>query len=233
MTSNNQGMKGLSTTSGPLSRRDVESGVIVTSKIPLLGDAAPGDIDEALLAKTISYGPTLLDGTTPDPYQPSSKVGDSVIFAKQGEQLVEAFNDGPTFWNGTRLEYIGNDPDLTPQLNCETSDPTDHRCKYAPDSTDPNGTGVYLQDTRDWMCVHGGGKFGSCNILMVDGSVVEFYDKNGDGFLNPGFPVDPALTDADYAEIGYRDGTVELEPKDIFSGIFLRNLSKHSKFEAN
>ena len=44
------GLKGLSTTLGPLKRRLLETGPVVTSNVPLLGDAAPGDIDEAILA---------------------------------------------------------------------------------------------------------------------------------------------------------------------------------------
>ena len=56
---------------------------------------------------------------------------------------------------------------------------------------------------------------------MADGSVKEFVDLNGDRYLNPGFPVPTGLTEADYAGVGYRDGTVELHPKDIFSGVFI------------
>jgi prepilin-type N-terminal cleavage/methylation domain-containing protein/prepilin-type processing-associated H-X9-DG protein len=229
VTSANQGMKGLSTTEGPISRRQLESGVIVTSNVPLLGDAAPGDIDEAILQETIAYGPTLIDGVTPDPWRREG-LDERRTFVQKGELLCESFNDGPAFWNGTRLELIGNDPDLTPQLACETAD-GNHVCQKTPESS--ANPGIYLQDTRDWMSVHGGGKQGSCNILMADGSVKEFYDSNGDRFLNPGFPVPNNLTNADYAEIGYRNDTVELPQAQIFTGVFLKNLSKTSKFEAN
>ncbi|MCA9227841.1 MAG: DUF1559 domain-containing protein, partial [Planctomycetales bacterium] len=93
--------------------------------------------------------------------------------------------------------------------------------------------GTFLQDTRDWYAAHGGGKNGSVNILMADGSVKQFTDLNNDKFLNPGFPVATGLTESDYAEIGYRDGTIELPPTEIFNGIFLQNFQKHHKFEAN
>jgi len=226
VTSANQGMKGLSTTNGPLTRRMMENAPVVTSNIALLGDAAPGDIDEAILEMTIGFGPTLVNDPSsgPDPF--ANGKTDRRTFVEKGELLTEAFNDGPAFWNGTRLELIGNNPDLTAQAACESK----RDCPPPDSSTNP---GIYLQDTRDWFTVHGGGRQGSCNILMADGSVKEAYDSNGDKFLNPGFPVASNLTDNDYAEIGYRNGTVELPPTEFFTGVFLINLSKSSKFEAN
>jgi len=92
--------------------------------------------------------------------------------------------------------------------------------------------GGWLQDTRDWYAVHGSGNRLSCNILMADGSVKEFVDLNGDRYLNPGFPVSPGLFDSEYARIGYKDDTVELHPKDIFSGVFLNaDVGKSEDFE--
>jgi prepilin-type processing-associated H-X9-DG protein len=226
-SSQNQGMKGLSTTDGPISRRNLESGLIVTSNVPLLGDAAPGDINEAIALETFAYGPTLVDSSA-DPYRIGNS-DDRRVFVQKGELLTEAFNDGPAFWNGTRVELVSNGPNLTNQLACEEAD-VSHVCQKVADSTvNPD---IFIQDTRDWMCIHGGGKQGSCNILMADGSVKEFYDTNGDKFLNPGFPVPNNLTEADYAEIGYRNDTVELPSAQIYSGVFLKNLTKHSKFEA-
>ena len=93
------------------------------------------------------------------------------------------------------------------------------------------GSNTYLQDTRDWYAVHGGGNKASCNILMADGSVKLFQDTNNDKFLNPGFAVPNNLTEAEYAAIGYRDSEVELSPTQMFNGVFLMNLQKHSKFE--
>jgi prepilin-type processing-associated H-X9-DG protein len=97
-------------------------------------------------------------------------------------------------------------------------------------ANDTNGT--WLQDTRDWYAVHGSGNKLVCNILMADGSVKEFADTNGDRFLNPGFPVPAGLTKAQIAGIGYADDTVELHPKDIFSGVFLTgDAGKSADFE--
>ncbi len=56
------------------------------------------------------------------------------------------------------------------------------------------GSNTYLQDTRDWYAIHGGGKKAACNILMADGSVKLFSDENNDKFLNPGFPVPSTMT---------------------------------------
>jgi prepilin-type N-terminal cleavage/methylation domain-containing protein len=78
-------------TAGPLSRALAETAVVPTSNIPLLGDASPGDIKEALLSDRIG------------PYEP-------------GTRLVESFCDGPiqnadmsppTFPAGTPFGGVG------------------------------------------------------------------------------------------------------------------------------
>jgi prepilin-type processing-associated H-X9-DG protein len=73
-----------------------------------------------------------------------------------------------------------------------------------------------LQDTRGWAPVHRN----SCNLLMADGSVKSIHDLNGDGFLNPGFPVEPADAKLKPA-LGYTDGKVEMSSAEVFSGTFL------------
>ncbi len=218
----NQGLKGLSTTLGPLKRRILETGPVVTANIPLLGDAAPGDIDEAVLAQTIAYGPLLADGSTPDPFANNST--ETRTFIEAGELLSEAFNDGPAYWDpsSNTMNLIQQQADLTVQVDSEVAGSV---------ASPVAGSNTYLQDTRDWYCVHGGGKKAACNILMADGSVKLFQDSNNDKFLNPGFPVPDNLTEAEYAVIGYHDSQVELPPTQIFSGVFLINLQKRSVFE--
>lgn len=221
-TAGNQGLKGLSTSQGPLKRRILETGPVVTSKIPLLGDAAPGDVDEAVLAQTLSYGPYLADGTTADPF--ANGKADTKKFIEAGELLTEAFNDGPAMYVDPTdgVDLIGHAVELNTQINCEV----------AGNCPPPiAGSNTYLQDTRDWYAVHGGGKKAGCNILMADGSVLVFFDANNDKFLNPGFPVPADLTPDQYAGIGYTDSTVELPAARIFSGVFLVNLQKHHAFE--
>lgn len=224
-TTGRKGLKGLDTTQGGLTRRVVETSPVVSSHVALLGDAAPGDINEALLAMTLGFGPTLLNGPGgPDPFAATSN--ESRRFMESGSLLCEAMNDGPAFWDGSarRVRLIPQRSDLSKQVEYEVAG-------VIPPPTGPTGNGAYLMDTRDWYTVHGGGKNSSCNILMADGSVKEFSDINGDKFLNPGFAVTPGLSEDEYAQIGYRDGTVELPPTQIFSGVFLINLHKHSKFE--
>jgi prepilin-type N-terminal cleavage/methylation domain-containing protein/prepilin-type processing-associated H-X9-DG protein len=67
-----------------------------------------------------------------------------------------------------------------------------------------------LQDFRAFGPVHGGKRRGTCNIVMVDGSVKVFTDENGDGFSNNGFPASTVT--------GYADDVVELPPAEIHSG---------------
>jgi prepilin-type N-terminal cleavage/methylation domain-containing protein/prepilin-type processing-associated H-X9-DG protein len=210
-----EGLKGLSTTTGPLKRRVLETGPVVTANVPLLGDAAPGDIDEAVLSMTIAYGPT-------DPF--ANGKADTRLMIEAGELLTEAFNDGPAFWNvsGNNMNLIAGGSLLTVQADSEAT------------GTIPvpvTGSNSYLQDTRDWYALHGGGKKASCNVLFADGSVKNFSDLNNDKFLNPGFPVPAGLTEDQYAAIGYRDSTVELPPQEMFNGVFLQNMQKRAKFE--
>lgn len=218
-----QGMKGVNSTTGPLRRRLMETGPVVTSTIALLGDAAPGDINEAIASTTFQFGPLLNDGATADPFANGST--DKRSFVQQGELLTEAFNDGPAYYDtGTKTLNLALalGADLTVQVDCE-------RNGTCTPPTDTSKT--YLQDTRDWYAVHGGGQNASCNILMADGSVKEFSDTNGDKFLNPGFPVPSNLTEDEYAVLGYRSSDVELSPTEIFNGIFLQNFQKRSAFE--
>ncbi|MBM4092929.1 MAG: DUF1559 domain-containing protein [Planctomycetes bacterium] len=217
-----QGLKGLSTTLGPLTRRVLETGPVVSANIPLLGDAAPGDIDEAVLTQTIAFGPFLAGGGV-DPFANNSLETKTMLEA--GELLTEAFNDGPAYWDpsSSTIGLIPQDANLTVQVDSEVAG------SVPPPIT---GSNTYLQDTRDWYAVHGGGKKAACNILMADGSVKVFFDENNDKFLNPGFPIPNNLTDEQYAVIGYRDSQVELPAPEIFSGVFLINLQKRSAFEA-
>jgi prepilin-type N-terminal cleavage/methylation domain-containing protein/prepilin-type processing-associated H-X9-DG protein len=214
-----QGLKGVNSTTGPLTRRLAESGLQPTSNIPLLGDGAPGDLDEATLLMDIRRSDNDWIGAG---YQGTGASSTNErLYIPQGSLLTEAMNDGPAFYVGSNdinlIAAVG--ADLTKQLNQEVAGRID-----AP--TAANGT--YLQDTRDWFAVHGGGTKTSVNILMADGSVKTFYDQDGDRFLNPGFPVD--LQSADPGPIGYTTSTLELPPGEIFSGVFLQRLTK-AKFE--
>ncbi|MCA9197413.1 MAG: DUF1559 domain-containing protein [Planctomycetales bacterium] len=213
-----QGLKGLSTTRGGLNRRLLESSKVVSSTVALLGDAAPGDADEAVLAYDLAYSPFMSDGTTPDPFANNNQ--ESKTFMQQGELLTEAFNDGPAYWDSgsSTLNLIQQSGNLSVQAACESAG----SCQAPTDASQ-----TYLQDTRDWFAVHAG----SANILMADSSVQVFNDLNKDKYLNPGFPVPSNLTEQQYAVIGYRDSTVELPAGKIFSGVFLTSPNGYKVFE--
>ena len=209
---------------GPLTRRFMDTCDIPSSNLPLLGDAAPGDSDEAVLSNTIVD----LDGKSVD----SGLV--------QGSRLGESFNDGPATWDsgttqlallhdvaGTAANGIESDvvvPEFYPSVGTRTATPpTDY-------NPSPAGAGpLWLQDTRDWFAVHGN----TANVLMADGSVKELVDLNGDGFFNPGFPVVGDPTDlAD--RVGYTDDTCEINSFEVFCGPVLNTkVVRKGKFEAN
>ena len=218
-----EGLKGLGSSQGPLTRRMLEGGPRPTSIIPLLGDGSPGDINEATLIDTIEYSPN-------DPWATvagNTAATQSKTFLVQGALLTEAFNDGPAYWDGstsTITLIASQGAILTDQIACEK--PNGGNCAAPLGPGGAAGQRTYMQDTRDFYAVHAG----SCNILMADGSVREFSDTNGDKFLNPGFPVPTGLTQQQYNAIGYTDATIEAQPTDIFSGVFLQDLRK-VKFE--
>lgn len=209
--------KGRRSTLGPLRRRLLETGPVSQDRVACLGDGAPGDIKDAVLQFDALYLPT-------DPWGLVAADGQSRTFLEAGELLSEAFNDGPSFYNisSKKVETVPHDVDLTAQISCEVTG----NCPA------PLGTnGIYLQDTRDWFTVHGGGKGGTCNILFADGSVREFSDENQDKFLNPGFTIPKDLTAAEYSQLGYEGPEVELNKGDVFSGVFLQTMEKANNFE--
>lgn len=213
------GLKGLSTTRGALTRNLMDASPIVSSAVPVIGDAAPGDVDEAILVGNISYDIS-------DPF--SNGEDRARTFLEEGDLLSEAFNDGPAYWDTSSqtIDLISQVAQLSTQASFE------QKKAQVPLPVDGvAGSNTYLQDTRDWFAVHGGGKNRVCNIVFIDGSVREFQDGNGDGFLNPGFPVPTGLTDAQYSTIGYRGPDAELDPESVFSGIFLISTNKLGVFE--
>jgi prepilin-type N-terminal cleavage/methylation domain-containing protein/prepilin-type processing-associated H-X9-DG protein len=218
--------KGLAGSQGPLTRATAESGLAPTSNIPLLGDAAPGDVDESPALATFVRSDSDWIGQSLTGSAAGSARG-SKTFLVAGALTTEAFNDGPAYWNGTDgVQLINNKvtaaagalgPDLSIQLEAELQG-------AIPTPTAASNT--YLQDTRDWYALHGGIRNSTCNILMADGSVKTFTDQNGDRFLNPGFPVAGGLGADVYLGIGYQDSTQELPPGEMFNGMFLQKLTK-------
>ncbi|QEG38458.1 DUF1559 family PulG-like putative transporter [Roseimaritima ulvae] len=210
--------KGLGGSTGPLRSSVMDKSRISSSNVGFIGDAGPGDVDEAVLGDALYFG------------------DDRVLFARgneterqfipAGDFLTEAFNDGPAYWDGTTgdegVRLIGHGENVLANRLCEKGSPTTSGCA-APSTT----TGVYMQDTRDWFAVHSQG----CNILMADGSVKVFADRNNDGFLNPGFPVADDLSESTYLQIGYTDSEIEMSRDEFFAGIFLDDSVFKGTFE--
>ena len=195
------GFKDFNDTTGPLKTRQVETGQVPASNVPLLGCAAPGDSDEAFLQYTISEEIT------------------------QGSRLAESFNDGPACWEVDKVSLIDDahgSSGLVDIRNCIiTNWPSEGTIDEPVALANDLGAPV-LQDTRDWFAVHSN----KCNIAMADGSVKTIVDLNGDGFLNPGFDVGENTTlslEDKAARIGYTDSTMELHPSTVYSGIMLNN----------
>lgn len=218
------GFKEYQDTLGPLTIRQMTAGDIPSNNIPMLGDAAPGDADEAFLTDTL--------------------IGTDLV---AGARLGEAFNDGPAYWNGsgvvlvkdsrTSLGVGGNGLPVGSTLidteggqvwpdtgTIETEANSAARVKV-PASGLTAAASMVLQDTRDWAAVHAG----QLNLLMADGSVKSITDLNGDGFLNPGFPVNTTSSSKTIEElaetVGYTDSTVEMSAFEVFNGIMLNGSS--------
>ncbi len=213
-TTASSGLKGLQNTLGPLTRRLLEGAAAPSSSIGMIGDAAPGDVNEATLVQALSQ-------SSSDTFGTALGLKIDKVWAPAGSLTTEAANDGPAFWNAANsppavMLITGSGAALDINMACDQKG----------DCGQPLGTtGGYMQDTRDWFSVHGSGKGAGANILMADGSVKTFYDTNGDGFLNPGFPV-VLGSGQNAATVGYADSTVELSPGEMFNGVFLYKLTK-------
>lgn len=192
-------IKGLAGTKGPLSRATVEQGYHPSSMIPLMFDANVGDTKEAILEDNLVSA-------------------DGRVYGRRGDRACESFNDGP----------VRNQPLMTSFANMAWGKGGDvmviepgvtnlYAIEQPPVGTVVDYPWPNLQDWRDIGPTHAG----SANILFADGSIRVFKDTNRDGYLNPGFEIDPAITEAQVASTGYRPGPVELSPTQIFNGVFV------------
>lgn len=203
-----QGLRGKRETLGPLTRAYLGRSDVPSSHIALLGDGAPGDWDEAITPVDFAY-------QADDPFSAGDQT--SRTFVTAGSILSESSSEGPVYYHRSqrKIKRIGSyNSRLEEQWRCD-------RNRNCPPPTGGSGNRTYMQSTVGWMATHGGAGGYRVNFLFADGSVRSFMDRNGDGFLNPGFPVPNNLTEAQYDRIGFRDDSVELHPSQFFSGVFI------------
>jgi hypothetical protein len=135
----------------------------------------------------------------------------------QGSPLVPAQTGGPVYWNAKNSVFIP----LLAGTVLVPADLADEKLRpfcedRMPEEEDAGDGGMdgklWMQDTRQWQPHHRGAGRSVLPVLFMDGSVRNFTDLNGDGFLNPGFPVGEKGSD------WFADATVELPPAEIFLG---------------
>lgn len=210
---------------GPITQTMIGNADVPASNIPMMADAAPGDSNEAILSDTLADD------------------------LPAGARLCESFNDGPAVVNANGVVEIFDGsatyrrsevksiiprgfPKAGELVGNGTSAGTDQAIYAAPTGTGAAAGRLVLQDTRDWFAVH----TAQANCLMADGSVRVLQDLNGDGFLNPGFPVgDPGVDEEARArDIGYVDGVCEMSAFEVWNGALLNfQLWRKGKFEKN
>lgn len=222
--------KGLANAVGPLTISKLDAADAPTSNIPLLGDSAPGDISEAILAvelpgweaggarlcEAANDGPARVDASGPNLQFIDNIVDDgstSITWiaedgsgAVQGDLLPSPNDFGNTIDSGNGAIAIGG-----------TTTAADWHTAYGGADGE-----LWMQDTRDWYAIHSGG----VNLLMGDASVKSFKDLNGDNFFNPGHGMLNGSEDTD----GITGNTIELPHFECYNGptLYLDQVSKQN-----
>ncbi len=181
----------IASSTGPLTQIQIGNADVPSSNIPLLGDAAPGDSNEAVI-------PASMMGTV------ASLDRNGKLVA--GARLCETANDGPMIVNGSSFTLLDKG---TAGLDGQAL-------------TAYGATSGWFQDTRDWYAIHRS----AANLLMADGSVKSVFDTNGDRFFNPGFTIPASFT---ATGDGMLPGPQELNPFDVYSGVWLQDPTKTTK----
>jgi prepilin-type N-terminal cleavage/methylation domain-containing protein/prepilin-type processing-associated H-X9-DG protein len=210
--------KGLASVTGPLRRRDIENSPIASDRIAMLGDAAPGDIKDAVAVQDFAFDDN----------------GVRRVFVPAGDLLVESFNDGPSELDGATTPKVIEVTKAGRSMAAGAAPSATITEIFRTDVLTPGRTAATVfQDTRDWFAVHSGSKGGSLNLLFADGSVREFFDANGDKFLNPGFAIPSTITSTNNQSIGYLPGVgnTELPMSQVWNGITVKDFTKMGKFD--
>lgn len=204
--------KGMGGSTGPLSQSAVDTSYWSSNTIPIAGDSAVGDANEAFLTDDL-------------------KTTAGQLLLPAGSRLVESFSDGPhkrdassatKLWIWGKVSTSGAGGGTGQDVVVEAFDktaPGTYTTSIRRDEQQSIPVFNHLQDYRDFGPYHGAGRGGIANILFADGSVKSFADQNGDGFLNPGFTIPTGL--ANYDTFGYTDSFQELSPTLMYSGVWL------------
>ena len=186
---------------GPLTLRELDNGDVPASAIPMIGCATQGDVGAN------GAGDGVLEDTV------SERLG---LIA--GSPICESFNDGPA---------VCLSPGSTVTLIADGTSRADLEAPQGgyPTLGEAGVQGVILQDTRDWYAWHAK----TVNIVFADGSVRALEDTNGDGYINPGFGVDPATATA--VATGYTSPETEVNPWEMFPGVLLKGSFPTKSFE--
>jgi prepilin-type N-terminal cleavage/methylation domain-containing protein/prepilin-type processing-associated H-X9-DG protein len=186
----------LANTEGPLTTRMMQSSQVPSSAIPFLGCADKANDANSSLVAAI------------EPPKDLRLVSGALL----SDNLV----NGPA-WMTSPTGPIVSVPAGTPFSSLHPPKfPVDGELVSYPTTlyTGSADVPLVLQDFRAWRAYHGG----TLNLLFADGSVRKVYDTNGDGYINPGFPV-PVI--ADPAIYGFTDNRCEIKPWEVFPGTFI------------
>lgn len=193
---------------GPLKISAIDNAAVPSTAIAMLGCADKGDDAEAKLRDLIS--------------PPSS------LRLTLGVSLAEVTNDGPSFFNTTNSKVVIVPAGTAQAWLVPGRLPIDGELVPADPSayTGSSSIPLVLQDTRDWRAWHGG----YVNVSFADGSVRKLWDANGDGYVNPGFPV-IGVTGAGVELTGYKDNRCEVNPWDMYCGVYLDKAIQRKAYE--
>jgi prepilin-type N-terminal cleavage/methylation domain-containing protein/prepilin-type processing-associated H-X9-DG protein len=188
-------LRELAYTLGPLTTRAMQGARVPSSAIPFLGCADKASEGNNRLLATL---------------QPPTNTR-----LLQGEQLSRNMVNGPAFLNTTSGGVVSVPAGTQVSWLHPPQFPVDGELVNQPEQyTGDPAIPLVLQDFRAWRAYHGG----TLNLLFADGSVRKAYDTNGDGYINPGFPIPFG---ADSANYGYIDNLCEIKPWEVFPGTFI------------
>lgn len=191
-------------TAGPLTTNQLEVASVPPNLIAMIGCGTRGDVDAST-----GLGDGALNASIPAPYN-----------LPMGAPCAESFNDGPS------VVVSGGHSSGDDVVQTAGSSATRKLLEATTFLTVGEvGDSTFRQDTRDMFAYHSK----TLNVVFADGSVRNFADTNGDGFINPGFGVDP--TKSNVATTGYTSPEVEVNAFEWYTGTLLTGDALNKKFE--